>query len=111
MIWDMTCVSLLKKPGTIRNWSFWTFLKICSATSSAVWTIPNFILIGDMCIFAVFWKLVIVGPGQTTDILQLEVLNSAFKAFEKDKTKASYWSCRLPRYAKKLGLSGGGTWW
>ena len=28
-----------------------------------------------------------------------------------DKTKAGYWSCRLPRYAKALGLSGGGTWW
>jgi hypothetical protein len=28
-----------------------------------------------------------------------------------DKTKAGYWSCRLPRYAKLLGLSGGGTWW
>lgn len=26
-----------------------------------------------------------------------------------DKTKASYWSCRLPRYAKQLGLSGGGN--
>jgi len=23
---------------------------------------------------------------------------------KKDKTKASYWSCRLPRYAKQLGL-------
>jgi hypothetical protein len=29
----------------------------------------------------------------------------------KDKTTASYWACRLPRYAKSLGLSGGGTWW
>jgi hypothetical protein len=28
-----------------------------------------------------------------------------------DKTKAGYWSCRLPRYAKLLGLSGGGRWW
>jgi len=26
----------------------------------------------------------------------------------KDKTKASYWACRLPLYAKQLGLSGGG---
>ena len=26
-----------------------------------------------------------------------------------DKTKASYWSCRLPYYAKQLGLSGGGS--
>jgi hypothetical protein len=25
-------------------------------------------------------------------------------ANKKDKTKASYWSCRLPRYAKLLGL-------
>ena len=23
---------------------------------------------------------------------------------KKDKTKASYWSCRLPRYAKLLGI-------
>ena len=30
---------------------------------------------------------------------------------KKDKTKAGYWACRLPRYAKSLGLSGGGTWW
>jgi hypothetical protein len=28
-----------------------------------------------------------------------------------DKTKAGYWSCRLPRYAKSLGLTGGGQWW
>lgn len=29
-----------------------------------------------------------------------------------DKTTPSYWSCRLPRYAKQLGLSGaGGHWW
>ena len=28
-----------------------------------------------------------------------------------DKMTARYWSCRLPRYAKSLGLSGGGTWW
>jgi len=27
----------------------------------------------------------------------------------KDKTKASYWACNLPRYAKQLGLSGGGN--
>ena len=27
-----------------------------------------------------------------------------------DKTKPSYWSCRLPRYAKSLGLSGGGNY-
>lgn len=28
-----------------------------------------------------------------------------------DKCSAGYWSCRLPRYTKQLGLSGGGTWW
>jgi len=28
---------------------------------------------------------------------------------KKDKTKAGYWSCRLPHYAKQLGLSGGGN--
>tara|TARA_B100000963_G_C22619323_1_gene669060 strand:+ start:1783 stop:2406 length:624 start_codon:yes stop_codon:yes gene_type:complete len=28
-----------------------------------------------------------------------------------DKTKPGYWSCRLPRYAKMLGLSGEGRWW
>jgi hypothetical protein len=33
-------------------------------------------------------------------------------ATAKDKTKASYWSCRLPRYAKLLGLKSnfGGFW-
>ena len=25
--------------------------------------------------------------------------------------KARYWSCNVGRYAKLLGLSGGGTWW
>ena len=29
-----------------------------------------------------------------------------------DKTKPGYWSCRLPQYAKALGLSGAsGRWW
>lgn len=28
-----------------------------------------------------------------------------------DKTKPGYWSCRLPRYAKQLGLKGSGRWW
>ena len=28
-----------------------------------------------------------------------------------DKTTPGYWACRLPRYTKSLGLSGGGTWW
>jgi hypothetical protein len=32
-------------------------------------------------------------------------------AQKNDKTKPGYWACRLPRYAKSLGLSGGGTWW
>ena len=27
-----------------------------------------------------------------------------------DKTKAGYWSCRLPMYAKELGLEGGGDY-
>lgn len=28
-----------------------------------------------------------------------------------DKTKAAYWACNLPRYAKQLGLSGGGNFY
>jgi len=28
-----------------------------------------------------------------------------------DRTSPGYWACRLPRYAKSLGLAGGGTWW
>jgi hypothetical protein len=28
---------------------------------------------------------------------------------KKDKTSSGYWSCRLPYYAKSLGLSGGGS--
>ena len=27
-----------------------------------------------------------------------------------DKTKAGYWACRLPKYAKSLGLKGGGNY-
>lgn len=30
---------------------------------------------------------------------------------QKDKTKAAYWACNLPRYAKELGLSGGGNFY
>lgn len=30
-------------------------------------------------------------------------------AQQNDKTSAAYWACRLPRYAKQLGLSGGGN--
>jgi len=30
---------------------------------------------------------------------------------KKDRTSAGYWSCALPRYAKQLGLSGGGRFW
>jgi hypothetical protein len=30
---------------------------------------------------------------------------------QKDKTKASYWACNTPRYAKQLGLSGGGNFY
>jgi hypothetical protein len=30
---------------------------------------------------------------------------------QKDRTKAGYWSCNLPRYAKQLGLSGGGSFY
>lgn len=28
-----------------------------------------------------------------------------------DKCKPGYWSCRLTRFSKNLGLSGGGQWW
>ena len=30
---------------------------------------------------------------------------------QKDRTSAAYWSCNLPRYAKSLGLSGGGSFY
>lgn len=30
---------------------------------------------------------------------------------QKDRTTAAYWSCNLPRYAKALGLSGGGNFY
>jgi len=33
------------------------------------------------------------------------------KGKHEDKCKAGYWSCRLPRYASSLGLSGSGKWW
>ncbi len=28
-----------------------------------------------------------------------------------DKMTPGYWACRLPRYAKQLGLAGGGSYW
>lgn len=30
---------------------------------------------------------------------------------KKDKTKPGYWSCNLPKYAKNLGLAGGGNFY
>ena len=32
-------------------------------------------------------------------------------AQQKDRTSAAYWACNLPRYAKSLGLSGGGDFY
>ena len=32
-------------------------------------------------------------------------------AQQKDRTSAAYWACNLPRYAKSLGMSGGGTFY
>lgn len=29
---------------------------------------------------------------------------------KKDKTKAGYWACRLPKFAKELGMKGGGNY-
>lgn len=56
------------------------------------------------------------GGGKLAVKLKDPAAKAAFKARHKceqtkDKTTASYWSCRLPRYAKSLGLSGGGQWW
>ena len=31
-------------------------------------------------------------------------------SLQKDRTKAGYWSCNLPRYASQLGLKGGGNY-
>ena len=30
---------------------------------------------------------------------------------QKDRTTAAYWACNLPRYAKSLGMSGGGNFY
>jgi hypothetical protein len=30
---------------------------------------------------------------------------------QKDKTSAAYWACNLPRYAKSMGMSGGGNFY
>jgi len=30
---------------------------------------------------------------------------------QKDRTKPAYWACNLPRYAKSLGMSGGGNFY
>lgn len=32
-------------------------------------------------------------------------------SLQKDRTTAAYWACNLPRYAKSLGLSGGGNYY
>jgi hypothetical protein len=44
--------------------------------------------------------------------LAYQTYDKFYKLAQKnDKTKPGYWACRLPRYAKSLGLSGGGKWW
>ena len=56
--------------------------------------------------------------GETQQVSKLKLDNpEARKSFvarhqcdtKNDKTKAGYWACRLPYYAKQLGLSGGGS--
>lgn len=32
-------------------------------------------------------------------------------SMQKDRTSAAYWACNTPRYAKQLGLSGGGSFY
>jgi hypothetical protein len=53
--------------------------------------------------------------GLTSKINDLEARKSFAARHDcknkKDKTKPGYWSCRLPRYAKSLGLSGGGNFY
>ena len=53
-------------------------------------------------------------PQRFTDLLGNEDARKSFAARhkcdqQKDKTKAAYWACNMPRYADKLGLSGGGN--
>jgi hypothetical protein len=66
-------------------------------------------------------NVIVVNFGDAKGGLTAKINNAkARKAFsdrhncptKKDKTKAGYWSCRLPRYAKLLGLksSFGGFW-
>jgi len=55
-----------------------------------------------------------VKGGLTSKINDREAANS-FSArhncdTKTDKTKAGYWACRLPKYAKSLGLKGGGNY-
>lgn len=55
--------------------------------------------------------------GDTTGLSVKFTNDAARKSFvarhncpaQKDRTSAAYWSCNLPRYAKQLGLSGGGN--
>ena len=59
-------------------------------------------------------KKVTFGSGGLRAKINNPKARKAFAARHKcsqktDRTKASYWSCRLPRYAKQLGLSGGGN--
>ena len=62
-------------------------------------------------------KIVRFGSGGLRAKINDKKARDAFAArhkcsTKKDKTKASYWSCRLPRYAKLLGLKSnfGGFW-
>jgi hypothetical protein len=55
-----------------------------------------------------------VKGGLTSKINDREAANS-FSArhncdTKTDKMKAGYWACRLPKYAKQLGLKGGGNY-
>jgi hypothetical protein len=54
-------------------------------------------------------------PGMSVNFNDLEARKSFAARHQcdqkKDRTKPGYWSCNLPRYAKSLGLSNGGSFY
>lgn len=88
----------LGKPKRGGSKAYYVYVKGCLSDKSKVKKIP----------FGSGMKSKLSNPEARK---RYNARHGCSKGRHNDKCKAGYYSCRLPRYAKSLGLSGGGTWW
>ena len=63
-----------------------------------------------MKVFVVFVKFKKILLAEWVEyFITVKTLTPLIVKTQKDKTKPAYWACNLPRYAKSLGMSGGGN--